>query len=155
MWIVSSVYCFFFLMIRRPPRSTLFPSTTLFRSSNQATKAQIMYTDWYQDYPHPLDWFDVLLNDNRITQTHNNNVSNADFRPANAWIEKLKKEPKTTDAINAQWAQLDHDYVVKYSSIAPYLNIEGTDFFSPNVDASCYYNHVLFQFDWTSICLKK
>src|SRR3712207_9412296 len=26
-------YCFFFLMIRRPPRSTLFPYTTLFRSS--------------------------------------------------------------------------------------------------------------------------
>src|SRR6202040_4404400 len=27
-----SVFCFFFLMIRRPPRSTLFPYTTLFRS---------------------------------------------------------------------------------------------------------------------------
>src|SRR5437870_10739687 len=27
---------FFFLMIRRPPRSTLFPYTTLFRSSNSA-----------------------------------------------------------------------------------------------------------------------
>src|SRR3712207_9409782 len=26
-------YCFFFLMIRRPPRSTLFPYTTLFRSA--------------------------------------------------------------------------------------------------------------------------
>src|SRR5260221_9078071 len=26
--------CFFFLMIRRPPRSTLFPYTTLFRSRN-------------------------------------------------------------------------------------------------------------------------
>src|SRR2546430_8225344 len=26
------VYLFFFLMIRRPPRSTLFPYTTLFRS---------------------------------------------------------------------------------------------------------------------------
>src|SRR3712207_7203248 len=25
-------HCFFFLMIRRPPRSTLFPYTTLFRS---------------------------------------------------------------------------------------------------------------------------
>src|SRR2546430_16706035 len=25
--------CFFFLMIRRPPRSTLFPYTTLFRSN--------------------------------------------------------------------------------------------------------------------------
>src|ERR1041385_9445043 len=31
---VFSVFClfFFFLMIRRPPRSTLFPYTTLFRS---------------------------------------------------------------------------------------------------------------------------
>src|SRR5688572_32536798 len=27
---------FFFLMIRRPPRSTLFPYTTLFRSRNRA-----------------------------------------------------------------------------------------------------------------------
>src|SRR3712207_8090888 len=26
--------CFFFLMIRRPPRSTLFPYTTLFRSTS-------------------------------------------------------------------------------------------------------------------------
>src|SRR5260370_383555 len=28
----NSTYAFFFLMIRRPPRSTLFPYTTLFRS---------------------------------------------------------------------------------------------------------------------------
>src|SRR6266511_4220129 len=30
------LYHFFFLMIRRPPRSTLFPYTTLFRSRPQA-----------------------------------------------------------------------------------------------------------------------
>src|SRR5476651_2806968 len=29
---------FFFLMIRRPPRSTLFPYTTLFRSTPPSTK---------------------------------------------------------------------------------------------------------------------
>ena len=29
----SCCLCFFFLMIRRPPRSTLFPYTTLFRSA--------------------------------------------------------------------------------------------------------------------------
>src|SRR6266704_4473442 len=28
-----NITCFFFLMIRRPPRSTLFPYTTLFRST--------------------------------------------------------------------------------------------------------------------------
>src|SRR2546426_12602796 len=31
-----SLFFFFFLMIRRPPRSTLFPYTTLFRSSPRA-----------------------------------------------------------------------------------------------------------------------
>src|SRR2546430_4471569 len=31
-----SIYLFFFLMIRRPPRSTLFPYTTLFRSRTVA-----------------------------------------------------------------------------------------------------------------------
>src|SRR2546428_7138110 len=35
---MSIVYLiFFFLMIRRPPRSTLFPYTTLFRSPRKAT----------------------------------------------------------------------------------------------------------------------
>src|SRR5689334_24845604 len=32
----SSIHRLFFLMIRRPPRSTLFPYTTLFRSRRQA-----------------------------------------------------------------------------------------------------------------------
>src|SRR5690242_21080627 len=31
-WPTWTAYCFFFLMMRRPPRSTLFPYTTLFRS---------------------------------------------------------------------------------------------------------------------------
>src|SRR2546422_7937588 len=34
MYELPIVYVFFFLMIRRPPRSTLFPYTTLFRSSS-------------------------------------------------------------------------------------------------------------------------
>src|SRR2546430_16765552 len=34
----SPFHLFFFLMIRRPPRSTLFPYTTLFRSSSSATR---------------------------------------------------------------------------------------------------------------------
>src|SRR5256885_6019625 len=32
---------FFFLMIRRPPRSTLFPYTTLFRSTRSASDKKI------------------------------------------------------------------------------------------------------------------
>src|SRR6267143_5840894 len=33
--VVEILFLFFFLMIRRPPRSTLFPYTTLFRSRAQ------------------------------------------------------------------------------------------------------------------------
>src|SRR5256885_12308773 len=33
---LSAIFVFFFLMIRRPPRSTLFPYTTLFRSGQGA-----------------------------------------------------------------------------------------------------------------------
>src|SRR2546427_4386839 len=35
----SATFCFFFLMIRRPPRSTLFPYTTLFRSPRVGVEA--------------------------------------------------------------------------------------------------------------------
>src|SRR2546429_3665826 len=34
---------FFFLMIRRPPRSTLFPYTTLFRSFGDSTRGSIVF----------------------------------------------------------------------------------------------------------------
>src|SRR3989441_6986591 len=34
---ITFVLYFFFLMIRRPPRSTLFPYTTLFRSTSTST----------------------------------------------------------------------------------------------------------------------
>src|SRR5262252_10611709 len=34
---LHSYFCFFFLMIRRPPRSTLFPYTTLFRSDRHGS----------------------------------------------------------------------------------------------------------------------
>src|SRR6266508_3532179 len=33
----TTLFLFFFLMIRRPPRSTLFPYTTLFRSQSSRT----------------------------------------------------------------------------------------------------------------------
>src|SRR3712207_7569983 len=35
----------FFLMIRRPPRSTLFPYTTLFRSASEVDKLEAAFTD--------------------------------------------------------------------------------------------------------------
>src|SRR5258705_13911364 len=41
-FVLTSAFIFFFLMIRRPPRSTLFPYTTLFRSAHEPQPAQTL-----------------------------------------------------------------------------------------------------------------
>ena len=120
---------------------------------NQATKAQIGFADWFQDYPHPLDWFDVLLNGERITQTHNNNYANFNDASVNSQIDSLKKEPVLDNAANARWATVDKE-VMQQAPWAPFLNRQFTDFFYSNVDLSCYLNHVLYEFDYSTICQK-
>jgi peptide/nickel transport system substrate-binding protein len=120
---------------------------------NQATKAQIGFADWFQDYPHPLDWIDVMLNGDRITQTHNNNYANYDNATVNAKIADLKQEPTLTDSVNSQWATLD-DTIIKDAPWAAFLNRQFTDFFNEDMDLSCYVNHVLYVFDFALICKK-
>jgi peptide/nickel transport system substrate-binding protein len=120
---------------------------------NQATKAQIGFADWFQDYPHPLDWFDVLLNGNRITQTHNNNYANFDDKAVNAKIEALKKEPSLTGSVNTQWATVDK-MTMEQAPWVPFMNRQFTDFFNADMNLSCYVNHVLYQFDFATICHK-
>src|SRR5690606_41762837 len=44
-------FCFFFLVIRRPPRSTLFPYTTLFRSSGMLRALGVSSTERIADLP--------------------------------------------------------------------------------------------------------
>jgi peptide/nickel transport system substrate-binding protein len=120
---------------------------------NQKTKAEIGFADWFQDYPHPLDWFDVLLNGTRITETHNNNYSNFNDPAINSKIAELKQKTTLNAAINSQWAALDAQ-IMKKAGWAPYVNRQFTDFFGKNIDTSCYINHVLYYFDFSRICMK-
>ena len=120
---------------------------------NQATKAQIGFADWFQDYPHPLDWFDVLLNGTRITDTHNNNYSDFNNPAVNSKIAELKQKTELNDTINNDWAALDKQ-AMQQAAWAPYVNRQFTDFFSKSIDTGCYINHVLYQFDFSRICMK-
>lgn len=130
----------------------LDPSVYFTTIGNQRTKAQFGVANWFQDYPHPLNWFDVLLNGNRITEEHNNNYSNADVEEINAKIEELKLEPEINDEVNAQWAEVDK-LVAENALWAPVVNRQFTDFFTPEMDLeSCYVNHVLYQFIYTAAC---
>src|SRR5437879_11418446 len=46
-----SLFFFFFLMIRRPPRSTLFPYTTLFRSTRAEPACESCRASWRSRSP--------------------------------------------------------------------------------------------------------
>ena len=105
------------------------------------------------DYPHPLDWFDVLLNGDRITSTHNNNYSNFNDPAVNKEIGSLKQQPTLSRSVIDRWAALDQK-VMQEAAWAPYINRQFTDFFSSKIDTSCYVNHVLYQFDFSRICMK-
>ena len=123
---------------------------------NQATKAQIGWTDWFEDYPYPTDWFDVLQNGANIHQQHNNNNSNVNFKDTNAEIDRLGHLPpdqafsqSTTNA----WAALDKKLMVQYASEAPFLNGVITSFFSAKTDPNCDVFTDLFD-DPAQMCLK-
>src|SRR5947208_12011271 len=50
----SEAHIFFFLIFRRPPRSTLFPYTTLFRSERIAAKTAVVWTAVLKSGGHTL-----------------------------------------------------------------------------------------------------
>jgi peptide/nickel transport system substrate-binding protein len=123
---------------------------------NQATKAQIGFTDWFQDYPYPTDWFDILQNGEKITQVHNNNYGNVDIPAVNKEIDRLASLPPdqaTSKETNDAWAKVDRDLMVKYASTVPYLNGLLTDFFSSRMDPGCNVT-TNFYADFSQFCLK-
>ena len=120
---------------------------------NEATNAQIGFADWFQDYPHPLDWFDVLLNGERITKTYNNNYANFNDKAVNAEIDDLNKQPIPTSPVNSRWASLDRQIMLQ-APWAPFLNREFTDYFNAKVDLGCYVNQVVYGFDYSTICMR-
>ena len=120
---------------------------------NGKTHAQIGFADFIQDYPHPLDWF-RLLDGRTITPTHNSNYANFDVPWVNRRIAKLTRPAKLTRAVDRRWARLDRQ-VMRLAPWAPFLNQEGTDFFSKRVELRCYVNNVLYEFDYSSICVNK
>jgi peptide/nickel transport system substrate-binding protein len=121
---------------------------------NRATQAQIGFANWFQDYPHPLDWFGNLLSGRQASTTFNNNYANYDNPKVDAAIDTLGRKPTLTRAIDRRWAALDRR-VMEDAPWAPFLNREQTDFFSARVDLGCYENNVVYEFDYATICVKQ
>ncbi len=120
----------------------------------QKTKAQIGWNEWVQDYPHPADWFDKVLNGEAITPENNYNTGNVNVPELNQKINQLDRLPADAET-NPQWAALDRAYIVDNAAMAAYVNQVGTAFFSKRMDLkSCYVQQVLYQWDWTQSCVR-
>jgi peptide/nickel transport system substrate-binding protein len=115
------------------------------------THAQTGWARWLEDYPHPLDWFDVLLNGNRITDQDNNNYSWYKNRKTDAQIESLKKAPILTPSVNARWAKVEKQ-IMQQAPWAPWSNRVFPEFFSKNM--SCIHVQLLYGIDLARLCKK-
>jgi peptide/nickel transport system substrate-binding protein len=122
--------------------------------SDRSTQAQIGFADWVQDYPHPLDWFGVLLAGRQTAGARSDNYAYFDDPAVTREIESLTRQPNLTSSLDAQWRRLDQK-VMRLAPWAPFLNREEVDFFSARVRLQCYVNNVLYGFDYASICVGK
>ena len=128
------------------PRATYY--TTI---GNVDTHAQTGWARWLEDYPHPLDWFDVLLNGDRITNQDNNNYSWYKNKKTDAAIENLKKAPILTPAVNARWAKVEKQ-IMQQAPWAPWSNRVFPEFFGKNM--SCIHTQLLYGIDLARLCKK-
>src|SRR5438034_6904206 len=84
---------FFFLMIRRPPRSTLFPYTTLFRSIELGWDLELLLLR--QDYGQARTGHDVeSLGAGKRSEEHTSELQSHSDLVCRLLLEKKKKKKK-------------------------------------------------------------
>jgi peptide/nickel transport system substrate-binding protein len=128
----------------------ILPRTTYYTTiGNVNTHAQTGWARWLEDYPHPLDWFDVLLNGNRITDQDNNNYAWYRNRKTDAQIESLKKAPVLTKPVNARWAKVERQIMLQ-APWAPWSNRVFPEFFHNSM--GCIHIQRLYGIDLARLC---
>jgi peptide/nickel transport system substrate-binding protein len=74
------------------------------------------WSDWFEDYPHPNDFFQPLLAGESILQTNNGNFANVDEPELNKEMAKLAEEQLGPEQ-EAAYGELDK----KYMELAPWV----------------------------------
>jgi len=96
------------------------------------------WSDWFQDYPHPNDFFQPLLSGESIAPSYNTNYSRMDDPKLNAKIAKLSSEQLGPQQ-EKEYAALDREYM-EQAPWAPY----GSNTLSTFVDDEIELDKVIF-----------
>lgn len=103
------------------------------------------WSDWFQDYPHPNDFFQPLLSGESILQTNNGNFANIDDPELNTEIETLAEEQLGPEQETA-YAELDKKYM-EQAPWVPYGTRTLDTFVSDAIDLeSIIYSPTFFEY---------
>jgi peptide/nickel transport system substrate-binding protein len=103
------------------------------------------WSDWFEDYPHPNDFFQPLLSGESILPTNNGNFAKIDDPTLNDEIAKLGEERLGPDQ-EAAYAELDKKYM-EQAPWAPYGTRTLSTFVSDAINLdSIIYNPTFFEY---------
>jgi peptide/nickel transport system substrate-binding protein len=110
------------------------------------------WSNWVEDYPHPNDFFQPLLDGESIAPTNNTNWAQIDVPALNAKIAKLGSEVLGPQQ-EAEYAALDREYMEE-APWAPYGSLSATTFVAGDVDLDKVVFNPTFGQDLTSFQFK-
>ena len=134
----------------------IVPAETYFTTiGDRSLKVQTGWANWFQDYPHPADFIDILLNPDNVVATGNNNYTyNADDKKLADMINELNRESELTPEVQERWGEVDK-YIQEQAYWGIYGNRKQSTFFSERMDfENCKGEHPLYTHDWHQFCLK-
>ena len=103
------------------------------------------WSDWFEDYPHPNDFFQPLLAGESILQTNNGNFAQIDEPKLNQEISTLGEEQLGPEQ-EKKYAELDKKYM-ELAPWTPYGQRTLDTFVSSNVNLdNIIYNPTFFQY---------
>jgi peptide/nickel transport system substrate-binding protein len=110
------------------------------------------WSDWFQDYPHPNDFFQPLLNGASIQPTNNQNFSRTANPVLDKKVDDLAQQQLGPDQ-EAEYAEIDKAYMEE-APWAPYGNRVLSTFVSSDIDFDNIIWNPTFEDDFTSIRFK-
>jgi peptide/nickel transport system substrate-binding protein len=110
------------------------------------------WVNWYEDYPHPNDFFQPLLTAESIFPTNNTNLSFMDNPKLDAKVAKLREEELGPEQ-EAAYAELDKEYMEE-APWAPYGNKTVSTFVDDEIDLDSVIFNPTFGHDLTSFQFK-
>ncbi len=120
---------------------------------DRKTKAQAGFTDWYQDFPHPADFFEPNLSKKALASNPTFNFQFKSDPELDKALAELGPEPDPTKVAD-EWAEVDK-LVIDNAHGAIYGNELSTSFYSERMDfENCNGVHPVYKNDWAQFCLK-